>query len=418
MPGTRGQRSEVGQRISAAKKGKPLVARGPNEITRQEAVREFGLSAKVLLEGADRQLRFERGESSRPGLRHRRLPHANGGEVILFDRTELAEDLARLPCQWCDQPAPGNSRRCRRHQAKKYGTVELVCDWEECPRGGEPFMRYGSVHRFRAARGDKHGFCSDRCELLWLKANHERFASPHAQFDADYADKRYKRLEPQFKEMRVELGLPLRLQGVAEETRTSPSVIRMHAPELGGKVIELEGASQWAFPSDAPGTYLHNRALQEREQKQSPGPDYLHPDHAAKQQQRTRRLLLNKGLSKQDVDTIIRRRAEARRSLIRRHAGRPKRLDLSERLLTFAEEVVEECPDLGLNDVLATAGLRSWQENPVDWPRDRYPAARRDKGSYDPKMRKNVVERVRFLVGSEIEKSLLFAASKPRRPLS
>jgi hypothetical protein len=425
MPGTHSERSGVGQRISAAKKGKPAVTRDPDVATLQQSVAETRLSRKVLLEAMERQTRFERGEASRRGVRHWRVL-ANHGVARLCSREERDEDLVHPDnrCQFCDAPGPGNSQLCRRHQAKKYPTVELVCDWEECPRGGEPFMRYGSVHHYRSERGDEHSFCSYSCRFAWQLAND--LVSSHAPFDADSARQYHEVLKPQFDEARAELGLPLDVLHIAEATHTSPAVIRAHAPELGGKVIVIGprareagvGAEQLAFPENAPRNYLHHRALQEREANKSRGPDYLDPGHSVKQQQRTRRSLLNKGLSEHDTDTIIKQRAEARRSLIRRHTGRPKRIDLSEQLLTFAEEALEECPDLSLNEVLAAAGLRSWQENAADWPRDRYPAAHRDQGSYDPKMRKNVVERVRFLVRPEIGKALLFAASKPRRHLS
>lgn len=283
-----------GEKISAAKRGKPLVARSANEITVQQAVRETGRSAKVLREGAARQLRYERGENERPGLRHRRLPHANGGEVILFDRAELVEDLARLSCQWCDQPAPGDSGRCRRHQAKKYATVKLVCDWGACPRGGEPFTRYGSVNRSRADRGDTHTFCSDRCEMLWLKGNDPRFGAPHAPFTADSASARYARLAPQFEETKLELGLPLDVSQVAAATYTSPAVIRAHTPELGGQVLVIEGAQRLAFPADAPNRYPElcaSKANVSPEQWETHRARYFDPDWMVLQQARTIDLL-------------------------------------------------------------------------------------------------------------------------------
>jgi hypothetical protein len=237
-----------GEKISAAKKGRPLIARGPTEITRQEAVRESGLSAKVLLEGADRQLRLERGEKVRAGLRHRRVPHANGGAVILFDRTELAEDLARLTCLWCDQPAPGDSGRCRRHQAKKYATAELICF--QC---GEPFTRPGSWIRGREGRGR---FCSNECQFAWQRENDPRFASPHALFDADSARERYKGLAPLFDEEKADLALPLNIHQAAAATHTSIAVMRAHVPDLGGQVLEHDGKLEIALPEDAPDRYL------------------------------------------------------------------------------------------------------------------------------------------------------------------
>lgn len=240
-----------GEKISAAKKGKPLVARGPNEITRQEAVRETGLSAKVLLEGADRHLRLERREDDRPGLRHRRLPHANGGEVILFDRDELAKDLARLRCAYpgCSNHAPGASGRCGKHAARvKYPTVELVCAYELCPREGKPFTRAGSVHLGHAERGDEHTFCSVDCRF----ACNGLPASAHAPFTADSANGRYTILGPLFDEERAELGLALTVHQVAAATHTPTATIRTHAPELGGQVVEIDGAQQLAFPADAP----------------------------------------------------------------------------------------------------------------------------------------------------------------------
>src|SRR3989442_4154663 len=90
-PGTRPDSPPNGEetrKISAAKKGKPAIARGPNEATLQESVRETGFSAKVFRDGVKRQEQFERGESARRGLRHRRVLMPNGRPCTLFDRDE------------------------------------------------------------------------------------------------------------------------------------------------------------------------------------------------------------------------------------------------------------------------------------------------------------------------------------------
>jgi hypothetical protein len=415
--------TQKGQRISAAKKGKPLVARGPNEITRQQAVRETGLSAKVLLEGADRQLPCERGEDVRPGLRHRRLPHANGGEVILFDSDELVEDLARLPCQWCDLPAPGDSGRCRRHQAKKYATVELVCEWKDCPRNGEPFTRYGSWLREREGRGR---FCSDRCEMLWLKANDPRFASPHAPFDADSAHERYERLAPQFDEARAELALPLTVEHVAAGTHTSTAVIRTHAPECGGRVIEIDGKRELAFPADAAERYPKvwaGRAHVTDEHWTKHRARYLDQDFMVGlqgrvgQQARTITLLRERGFTQEEAEAIVRTRTTRRRRRFLAHrAGAPKKNELRAQLGAIACEVIGQYRDLGhLSDLsetslLAEIGLLAWQYDLGDF-RARYPAgrgARDDPESPAPGWRKAIVDRVRGLIGPDT-KALLIA---------
>lgn len=330
-PGRR-RRPEVGQRISAAKKGKPLVARGQNEITRQEAVRETGLSAKVLLEGADRQLRFERGEHVRPGLRHRRLRHANGGDVILFDRRELAEDLAhpdnRCVYPGCDQPAPGTSQRCGKHKAKGEAPVSLVCEYDECPREGKPFLRHASTHRARVERGDKHTFCGETCQMLWQREN-DAIGSPHAPFTADSARERYEGLAPAFDEARTELALPLTVHQLAEVTHTSPAVIRIHAPELCGQKIEINGKQELAFPADAEERYPRlwaSKANVSDEQWKADRARYFDPDWMVRQQARTIALLCDRGLTRAQAEAAVHANAAERRTkFIRRRTGRPAR---------------------------------------------------------------------------------------------
>jgi hypothetical protein len=312
MPGSK--TTQKGQRISAAKKGKPLVARDdPNELTRQEAVRETGLSAKVLLEGADRQVRYEAGEDVRRGLRHRRLPHANGGEVIVYDCDEITEDLARpeMSCVYpgCDRPAPGNSGRCGQHAAKGDPPVSLVC--QQC---GETFNRYGSWLREREGRGR---FCSDRCEMLWQRANDARFAAAHAPFDADSAHERYERLGPEFDEARAKLALPLTVHQVAAATYTSTAVIRAHAPELGGKVIEIDGKRELGFPADAPERNRRTTLASEHRAR------YLEIDFKVAQQRRTVRLLLAKRLSEDQAEAAVTAAAKKRRKAIRRRGPLP-----------------------------------------------------------------------------------------------
>lgn len=289
----------------------------------QGAARKTGLSAKVLREGTDRQSRYEAGESDRPGLRHRRLPHLNGGEVILFDCDELAEDLARLPCEWCEEPAPGDSGRCKRHQAKKYPTVELVCDWEDCPRGGEPFTRYGSVHHARKQRGDEHTFCGDRCEMLYLKAHHPQFASPHPPFDAETARERYERLESHFAEAKAELDLPLEVHQVAAATYTSPAVIRTHSSELGGQVVVIEGAQRLLLPADAPERYRAvwaGRPQVDDEHWTAHRERYLDPDWMVKREEALGRL------ERREDERELRERVAARRKVFtpKRKGRRPR----------------------------------------------------------------------------------------------
>lgn len=122
---------EVGKRISRAKKGRALVARHPSEITLKQAIAETGFSRKVLYEGAiDGR------------LRHRRVPRAGSQpDAFLFDRDELLEDLARRRCAYpgCEKLAPGRSGRCANHgPGAKSDTLELVCQYSQCPRGANP----------------------------------------------------------------------------------------------------------------------------------------------------------------------------------------------------------------------------------------------------------------------------------------
>jgi hypothetical protein len=373
-----GSMATKGQRISAAKKGKPLVARGPNEITRQEAVRETGLSAKVLLEGADRQVRHERGLTARRGLRHRRLPHANGGEVILYDRDELAEDLARLPCQWCDQPAPGDSGRCRRHQAKKYATVDLTCF--QC---GEPFTRHGSWLRERDGRGR---FCSDECQFAWQRENDPRFGSQHALFDADSARERYERLAPQFDEARAQLALPLTVHQVAAATYTSIPVIRTHAADLGGKVIEIDGKQELGFPADAPDRYPRiwaGRAHVSDEHWSRHRKPYLDPDFMERQQ---RHRVLSLEQRKE-----LRQRVAARAKLLtpkRAGAGRKDTLHEEWRRLFYAlRRQLVGWSDL---QVCASVAELDFRSHPEAWPK--YAAA--DDGGLRPEDEGKAARRV------------------------
>lgn len=360
MPRRGRRRPEVGQRISAAKKGKPLVARGPDEATVQQSVSETRLSAKVLREGAHRQLRFERGEDNRPGLRHRRLPHANGGIVIVFHRAERDEDLARLPCEWCDAPAPGDSGRCRRHQAKKYATVERVCDWERCPRKGEPLMRYGSkLH--------EHSFCSDECQFAWQRATDSRFGSTHAPFDADSARERYQRLEPRFDEAKAELGLPLDVHQVAAATHTSTAVIRAHAPELGGKVILIDGAEQLALPADAPERYARawaGRAHVSDEHWTGRRERFLDADFMELQQR-----ALGRVLTVEQRDQLRNRIAARRKLLTRRRAGAPRKAELYKLWRSMFYELRPQLAGWSDFQVCVSVADRDLRENPEEWRR-------------------------------------------------
>jgi hypothetical protein len=244
------------------------------------------------------------------------MPHLNGGVVIVFDRDERDEDLARLSCKWCDQPAPGDSGRCKRHQAKKYATVELACEWEECPREGEPFTRHGSVRRARADRGDEHAFCSDRCEMLYLKRHHPGFSSP-PPFDADFVRERSEDLGPQFEELKAELRLPLGVDEVAVATATSPSVIRSHAHELGGQVLLVDGAEMLAFPPDAAARNKRQVLANDHRAR------YLDPKFMAKQQRRTIALLKAKGLSHDQAEAAVKAATVERRKAIRGRGPKP-----------------------------------------------------------------------------------------------
>jgi hypothetical protein len=165
----RAPRSTKGAKISAAKKGVRQLELAPGELTLTEAVRETGLSYRVLRDGVDLP-----GPDGKPKLRHRRVarrsgraPKRNGAaEAIIFNREQLQEDLAACPCSYprCNKPAPGKSGRCGDHRARGEPAVELVCQYEPC---GKTFVRPVSWLREREGRGH---YCTNECKGLAFAA--------------------------------------------------------------------------------------------------------------------------------------------------------------------------------------------------------------------------------------------------------
>jgi hypothetical protein len=195
----------------------------------------------------------------------------------------------------------------------------LVCKNPDCPRNGEPFTRPASWLAGREGRGN---YCSNRCKGLATK--HAQLREP---FDADFARERFRRLEPEFEQTRAELGLPLSVCQLSEQTHTSASVIRTHAHEFGGTVIMIDGHRQLAFPPDAPERYLRlwaGKGSVSEEQWERHRARYLDPDFAERQQARTIRLLVEKrGLTLAQAKAVVRASAaDRRRKFIRRRAGR------------------------------------------------------------------------------------------------
>jgi hypothetical protein len=151
-------RSTKGAKISAAKKGVRQLELAPGELTLTDAVRETGLSYRVLRDGVDLP-----GPDGEPKLRHRRVARACGratkrsgaAEAIIFNREHLQEDLAACPCSYprCNKPAPGKSGRCGDHRARGEPAIELVC--QDC---GRTFVRPVSWLREREGRGH---YCSN-----------------------------------------------------------------------------------------------------------------------------------------------------------------------------------------------------------------------------------------------------------------
>jgi transcriptional regulator with XRE-family HTH domain len=119
----------------------------------------------------------------------------------------------------------------------------------------------------------------------------------------------------------------------------------------------------------------------------------------------------NKSLTIVEAEDLVRAKVARRAKLYKRRRGRPPKTEMKARLLSIAHEALADpdCDPHSEYELLAYVGLVDFQRAPEDWP-DEWTSAS-DPDSYDPRYRKNAIERVRRLIGPDI-KLLQIGATK------
>lgn len=260
-------------------------------------------------------------------LRHRCERHSNGGQVILFKRSDLLEDLASPACQCvypeCEAAAPGRSGRCRKHAAKGEPPVELVC--EQC---GERFTRHRSWLKERDGRGR---FCSNACQFAWQRDNDERFAASHAPFDSTFADDYQGDIASaiesagfytaeQFADAHASAPSVIRADALAGVAPSQVAVYKDGQLLVGDAAFGVRGGTRRrVYPRSKSASDGYRRAILTNDHRVR----YLSEEFMAAQQQRTVNRLVAKGLKRDQAEAVVRDAAKKRRKAIRRTGPRP-----------------------------------------------------------------------------------------------
>ena len=372
----------------------------PSESVRAGLVRELGIDPFEEIADAQARRLTIAAASKLHGINQHALMrlvaedkihgHAQcGGQGYEIDAEQLKEDLAALPhCRFlgCERPATTPTGCCGEHAQKQ---------WAIEARGTKrPRSVRLAIERTKRQNPRPRPDAKERCDEL------------HAEADADA--EAFER----------ETGLYGRKRAAAYLCVTASALNGL--TEDG--VVEVACWRQFAIGLPRP--FYAERELRRRRRAVALADDGaaanawltavpLDPERAVKAARANGRLaaLAQKLGSEDRAERLIRSDVEAKASNYRKHkAGRRLDKKLRDRLLGIALEVAGEAESAELNDVLGEIWFRDWQRNREAW--SGYPAAASDPESPDRRWRKNGVERIRSLIGPDVEKLLQVPARK------